>query len=532
MRGRLISATVVALTLALVFPASASEVSRRAQSALLNQQAANTFALHSLPGSKHTIFLDFDGNTVLEGSWSDEMSGISAKAYVGFNKAGSASTFTTAELDFIQQVWRRVAEIYSPFDVDVTTQDPGTDAISRTSLSDDTYGVQVAITSDAAAPAAACSARFSTCSGIASFGTFDDVETSQSEYQPAWVFTANTHPDLGELNSSALTAVAAAHEAGHTFGLDHDGGATNPSYYSGHNHWYPVMGLANNRAIAQWSKGQYAGATTTEDDLAIISAGGAPLRADDYPTAPAAPLNLGAPAASGTHAFVRRGVITTDADNDYFAFNRGCAGPLLIKAAGIGNGATLDLKLTVLNGAGTVIATNNPGSGQVRSAAEVFYRPTGLDASVSFAKAANTTFRVKVEGVGSGNPLNTGYSGYGSLGQYTLTVSRCSSGATKPGAPIIGTASSGVAGTPVNAVARWSAPRSNGGAALTKYRLQAVKLNASGAIVKTYLFTSISPSSTKFTAALPAGRYKFRVAATNRIGTGAYSAYSKIVTAR
>ncbi|RZI79072.1 MAG: hypothetical protein EOO67_20930, partial [Microbacterium sp.] len=183
---RVVLAAVLALSGALIAPAQADEVSRQTRSAFLNQQAAayplaNTFTLHSLPGSKHTIFLDFDGNTVLEGSWSEQNTGITAKAYPGFNKAGSATTFTDTELDFVQQVWRRVAEIYSPFDVDVTTQDPGTAAISRTSADDDVYGVQVAITSDSAAPAAACGAKYASCSGIASIGSFDQVETTQSQ---------------------------------------------------------------------------------------------------------------------------------------------------------------------------------------------------------------------------------------------------------------------------------------------------------------------------------------------------------------
>ncbi len=37
-----------------------------------------------------------------------------------------------------------------------------------------------------------------------------------------------------------------------------------------------------NRAVSQLSKGEYAGANNTEDDLAVIQAHGLPLRADDH----------------------------------------------------------------------------------------------------------------------------------------------------------------------------------------------------------------------------------------------------------
>ena len=41
------------------------------------------------------------------------------------------------------------------------------------------------------------------------------------------------------------------------------------------------MGVGYSKPIAQWSRGQYAGADNTDDDLAKIAARGAPLPADD-----------------------------------------------------------------------------------------------------------------------------------------------------------------------------------------------------------------------------------------------------------
>lgn len=535
MRSRAALLTVLAVALAVVVPGSGAADAGGAGVARATPvyPYANTFALHSLKGSQHTIFLDFDGNDVLEGSWSRTMLGMPATTYAGFDLDGKPG-FSAGEHDFIQQVWRRVAEAYSPFDVDVTTQDPGTPALSRTSQGDPTYGIQVAITSDKNLDELACG-RGSTCSGIASTGAFDDVETSQLSHQPAWVFAANTFPSIDHASGAGPTAAAAAHEAAHTFGLDHAASAAYPRYYPGHAHWFPIMGQTNNRAIYQWSKGEYAGATAPRDDIAGIAAGGAPLRTDDYPDHPRqAPYSLGTPATSGKIAFTRRGVIRNDADNDYFTFNRRCTGPMLVKATGIGRGSTVDLKLTVMDSAGTVLGANNPASGQTRVSPDPYWTATGLDASLAFSKARAGTYRVRVEGVGRGNPASTGYSGYGSVGQYTLTVTRCSTtlpSIAKPVAPVIGRAGSGKTGKPVNAVARWSVPRSDGGAKIRSYQVRAAKVSSTGAVIRTYAFT-VGAGSSAVTVALPTGRYKFRVAATNKAGTGTYSSHSQIVTAR
>ena len=45
--------------------------------------------------------------------------------YPAWTLDGDAATFNDAEREAIQTIWQRVAEDYAPFDVDVTTQDPG-----------------------------------------------------------------------------------------------------------------------------------------------------------------------------------------------------------------------------------------------------------------------------------------------------------------------------------------------------------------------------------------------------------------------
>ena len=47
-----------------------------------------------------------------------------------YTRDGSAA-FSDAELDVVQEVWARVAEDYAPYNIDVTTEDPGTAGLVR-----------------------------------------------------------------------------------------------------------------------------------------------------------------------------------------------------------------------------------------------------------------------------------------------------------------------------------------------------------------------------------------------------------------
>lgn len=100
-----------------------------------------------------------------------------------------------------------------------------------------------------------------------------------------------------------------------------------------------------------------------------------------------------------------------------------------------------------------------------------------------------------------------------------------------PGPPAIGRAVSGAKGGKVNATAKWSAPSSTGGSAVTGYRVEAQRLNASGAVVARYSAT-VSASARSRTMKLPVGRCTFRVRAINGKGSGPWSANSNIVRAR
>jgi hypothetical protein len=104
--------------------------------------------------------------------------------------------------------------------------------------------------------------------------------------------------------------------------------------------------------------------------------------------------------------------------------------------------------------------------------------------------------------------------------------------ATAPGTPRIGTASSGVAGGAITALARWTTPAANGGAFINGYVVTALRMNAAGAVVGTFPWTVNSATATSATLVLPAGNYRFVVRARNAVGLGANSVRSNLVTAR
>ena len=96
--------------------------------------------------------------------------------------------------------------------------------------------------------------------------------------------------------------------------------------------------------------------------------------------------------------------------------------------------------------------------------------------------------------------------------------------ATRPSAPVIKTASSGIRGGKSTAVARWAAPTRTGGAAITKYRVRALRLNASNRVVRTYTSAYLGSSRRSLNMPLPRARYRFSVMTWNRVGASAWSA--------
>jgi hypothetical protein len=173
--------------------------------------------------------------------------------------------------------------------------------------------------------------------------------------------------------------------------------------------------------VTQWSQGEYADANNQQDDLATISGStnGAGYRADDFGNSAATAKLL-----NGT-SLNQFGIIETRSDSDWFSFSTGTGNvSLSISNAcqawindGFGNTSAtllagrspnLDIAASLYNASGTLIASSNALD--------------SLSASFNLSLNAGTYF-LQVDGVGFGDPLSTGYSDYGSLGQYLLTGS-------------------------------------------------------------------------------------------------------------
>jgi hypothetical protein len=78
----------------------------------------------SRPQSSNKVHLDFDGCVTTGKAWNVAFSRspINTPAFTLDSDTGS---FTNAERAAIIAMWRAVAEDYAPFDLDITTEDPG-----------------------------------------------------------------------------------------------------------------------------------------------------------------------------------------------------------------------------------------------------------------------------------------------------------------------------------------------------------------------------------------------------------------------
>lgn len=377
---------------------------------------ADTFTLESKPGSNRTIYLDFDGATVSGTAWNDTQNPTITADPFSIDSTVSTA-FSDAELTEIQKTWQIVAEDYAPFDVNVTLRDPGTAAIDRTSSSDLVYGTRVLITNGGVVYDG-CG-----CGGVAYVNVFNTTGSSHMYYQPAWVFANGTGK-----NGKGI-AEAASHEAGHNFGLNHDGVSGGSGYYSGSSPWAPIMGVGYYEPVSQWSKGEYPSANNTQDDLTQIATG-APFRGDE---ADARVLDNGA---------ALDGVVTRSTDADTFAFT--AAGATTITVANGTPYPNLDVQLRILDANGAQVALVNPTTTKVSASTA-----NGMNASYSFtAPSGGATYTAEIRGGSQGTVPNAGaWSTYGSLGTYQVSLTTETPGGPSPLALSVGSYPAGTVGT-------------------------------------------------------------------------------------
>jgi hypothetical protein len=372
-----------------------------------------TFLLHSRPGARRTIYLNFRGATLVNTAWnSSSQPSISALPY---DLDGVPYSLSATELERIQYIWQRVAEDFAPFDVDVTTEPPPADRLSRSGGGDDTFGTTVLITKRTFYN---CS-----CGGVAYLGVFDDVS---DYYKPALVF----YDALGSGNEKYV-AEAISHEAGHNVGLHHDGTSTQ-GYYSGHGSgatgWAPIMGVGYSRELVQWSKGEYPNANNKEDDYAVMAANGVAARADDHGGTSATATRITGSTSGGVTTIEASGFIERTADIDMFSFVAS-TGTINISVAPARRSPNLDVRAELRDGSGAILSSVNPVD--------------ALGASLSTTTGGGT-FYVAVTGVAKGD-LSTGYSNYGSLGEYWISGTVPASASQAPVAMLAAAPTSGVA---------------------------------------------------------------------------------------
>lgn len=335
---------------------------------------SETFRLHSRPTAIKRIYLDFDGHAASGTAWGGTI------VTPAFSLDSDYTAFSDSELTRIQDVWARVVEDFVPFDVDVTTEAPTSADLINSGGGDTRWGVRVVVGGDGAWRPGAAGVAF-----VNGFG--------RSDLAPAFVFA-----DQWWKSRPNFIATCISHEVGHTLGLRHHG-YQDSEYYGGRGNWGPLMGNPD-RLLTQWSNGDYGDSTNQQNDLAVITTragNGFGYRPDDHGNS-----LVTATVHAGTDL---SGLIERSNDVDLFRFYTSSRITANIRT--VAAGANLDVLAEILDAAGTVVATSDPLN--------------SLAASFTMTVNAGNYF-LRVQGTGQGDPATTGYSRYGSLGQYTVEL--------------------------------------------------------------------------------------------------------------
>jgi len=356
-------------------PAARAAVSSGTRSA--GTQAAVP-VLRSRSNAKGVLYLDFDGAVVTDPFWA----------------GGATINALPSNLsnEKITDIWKVIAEDFRPFDVNVTTVE-----------SDYTNGKigsrmrSIFTPTDDAMPGVG---------GVAYLGSFKWSGTT-----PCWSFNGTGSSATGSL-AVHYAAMTGSHEFGHTFNLHHDGDTSqtgqNKEYYAGHGtgvtSWGPIMGAPFSASVIQWSKGEYANASNTEDDVAIISGTYFALgyTVDDYANTLTLAQNI--PQLSKGSVSLS-GVVETKDDLDVFRLDCG-NGTLSVSVSGALPEPNLDAKLALLNASGVTVASSDPLD--------------SLSASFS-APVSQGIYYLIVSPSSVPNGSTVGYTTYGSIGAYSLT---------------------------------------------------------------------------------------------------------------
>ncbi len=254
---------------------------------------------HSHPGAPATLYLNFVGSPAFDwGGTRAHGAGSNDAPIPGFTTDSDANNFSQTEINAIASIFGIVAEKFSPFNLDVTTQDPG----------NRTHGVTITDHIGGSN-----SDWYGKGGGVSQIGSFTNTDLVPDIF--AWSGDLNWTPNADPLSNGSTFSIdflggnTIPHEAGHAFGLEHQrtpGAAGQPlnEYYNGDATRSPIMGNSANGDNASkrgiwWLTNMEAGQQSPDpiqNDLAVISGAnnGFGYRPDDwsyanYFTMPVAP---------------------------------------------------------------------------------------------------------------------------------------------------------------------------------------------------------------------------------------------------
>jgi hypothetical protein len=345
-------------------------------------------AYSSLPGAPHTLYLNFGGISL--GDWS----GHSPGNVPAYDTNSNPSTFSASELSNIRQIWGRVAEAYSPFNVNVTTVAPGSTPVAQQ------WSQVVIARENENADGTSRDDWYGLAGGVSQIWGFN---SGGPLFGTGWAFT-----NYLSNGTAKYTAVAAVHEAGHQFGLDHQRAFPylnpgNDEYRPSTDGGYtsPIMGIGYYTPRTLWSNGTCGtslSVSSYQDDVSILVATlGYRPDDDNHDFAHAKPLTL----TKGTKVS-DSGVIKQSTEADFFSFTT-VGGQVTLNVLHNSYGGMLDTKLLLYGQDDTLLQT-------IDSTLSKTSPDYGLDATFNGYLSAGTYY-LEV----------TSHGCYGDMGQYTVT---------------------------------------------------------------------------------------------------------------